>query len=105
MVFNASGSSDRSTQSLLEAMTRVAPPAVRKISIPFVMPFSLVVTRWLRALAAGCEHAAVCCALLLSTRTRRPITLVVKLIVGLPIRNDTVLLGHDSAASDFEAFP
>ena len=49
VVFSASGSSDRSTESLLEAMTRVAPPAVRKISIPFVMPFSLVVTRWLRA--------------------------------------------------------
>jgi len=49
VVFSASGSSDRSTQSLLEVTTRVAPPAVRKISIPFVMPFSLVVTRWLRA--------------------------------------------------------
>ena len=48
VVFSASGSSDRSMQSLLEVMTRVAPPDVRKISIPFVMPFSLVVTRWLR---------------------------------------------------------
>ena len=47
VVFSASGSSERSTQSLLEVTTRVAPAAVRKISIPLVMPFSLVVTRLL----------------------------------------------------------
>ncbi len=58
MVFSASGSSDRSTLSLLEVTTRVAPPAVLKISIPFVMPFSLVVTRWLRA----ARQRLWCCA-------------------------------------------